>query len=75
MDNNTLSLPKRGRPASTPAQPAQPVKPDNSERNAVALAVLQGVVGSGVAIDNKFTLCRWCFDLADVFIEVANERE
>ena len=72
MDETTLSLPKRGRPASTPAQPA---KPDNSERNAVALAVLQGVVGSGVAIDNKFTLCRWCFDLADVFIEVANERE
>ena len=64
---NIETTPKRGRPAAS-------TKPDtNNRRNDVALAVLTGVVGSGVAVDNKWELCRWCYEMADAFIEVGDE--
>lgn len=65
---NIEATPKRGRPAKT-------IDETNTanRRNEVALAVLTGVVGSGVAIDNKWELSRWCYEMADAFIEVGNE--
>lgn len=65
---NIESTPKRGRPAKTIDETNK-----SNRRNDVALAVLTGVVGSGVAVDNKWELCRWCYEMADVFIEVGDE--
>ena len=67
---NIESTQKRGRPAKT-------IEDTNkaNQRQAVALAVLTGVVGTGVAIDNKWELSRWCYEMADAFIEVGNETD
>lgn len=62
--DNIESTPKRGRPA---------IKDTNTtnRRNEVALAVLKGVLsGSNVVVDNKHELSRFCYEMADVFIEV-----
>lgn len=60
------STPKRGRPAAA-------VKPDNSiTRNDVALAVLTAAMNNR-EVTNTYELVRYCFAVADVFIEVADE--
>lgn len=59
--------PKRGRPASTPAV-AQSNAPALSLRNTVALAVLQGIITGANVVDKKEVM-RYCFELADAFIE------
>ena len=48
-DINEQQLVKRGRPAKTIEETNK-----SNRRNEVALSVLTGVVGSGVAIDNKW---------------------
>lgn len=67
-DINEQQLVKRGRPAKTIEETNK-----SNRRNEVALSVLTGVVGSGVAIDNKWELSRWCYEMADAFIEVGDE--
>lgn len=67
-DINEQQLVKRGRPAKTIEETNK-----SNRRNEVALAVLTGVVGTGVAIDNKWELSRWCYEMADAFIEVGDE--
>lgn len=67
-DINEQQLVKRGRPAKTIDETNK-----SNRRNEVALSVLTGVVGSGVVIDNKWELCRWCYEMADAFIEVGDE--
>lgn len=67
-DINEQQLVKRGRPAKTIEETNK-----SNRRNEVALSVLTGVVGTGVAIDNKWELSRWCYEMADAFIEVGDE--
>lgn len=67
---NIETTPKRGRPAKTIDETNT-----TNRRNEVALAVLTGVVSSGVGIDNKWELSRWCYEMADAFIEVGNETD
>jgi hypothetical protein len=58
--------PKRGRPASTPQQSNASAL---SLRNTVALAVLQGIITYGSNVSDKEIVMRYCFELADAFIE------
>ncbi len=65
MENETTT-PKRGRPAAE-----QSGLPKN-RRNEIALAVLQSALNNR-EITNTYELVRYCFAVADVFIEVADE--
>lgn len=58
------TTPKRGRPAK--------VTEDN-RRNDVALTVLSGVLAGGHEVTNKYDLIRWCYEMADTFIEIGDE--
>ena len=65
--DNIETTPKRGRPAAS-------TKPDtNNRRNDVALAVLGAAVSSGVTVTDSKALIKWCFAMADQFIEIADE--
>lgn len=64
--DNIESTPKRGRPT---------IKDTNAtnRRNEVALSVLGAAVSSGVAVVDSKALIKWCFAMADQFIEIADE--
>lgn len=61
---NIETTPKRGRPAATSA--------NKIDRNTVALAVLAAAVNNR-EVTNVYELARYCFAVADAFIEVADE--
>lgn len=65
---NIETTPKRGRPAKT-------IDETNTinRRNEVALAILSGVLAGNNEITNKYELIRWCYEMADTFVEVGNE--
>lgn len=65
--DNIESTPKRGRPAKTIDDT------NNNRRNEVALAVLGAAVSSGVTVTDSKALIKWCFAMADQFIEIADE--
>lgn len=67
MDNIETTT-KRGRPAATINETNQ-----RSQRNAVALSVLSGVIAAGHEVTNTHELARWCYRMADAFIEVGDE--
>ena len=66
--DNIESTPKRGRPAKT-------IEDNNAtnRRNDVALSVLGAAVSSGVTVTDSKALIKWCFAMADQFIEIADE--
>lgn len=63
--DNIETTPKRGRP--TIAE-----QPNKNRRVAVALAVLQSALNNR-EVTNTYELVRYCFSVADIFIEVADE--
>lgn len=70
MNDNEQQQTKRGRPAKT----IEETNKDN-RRNEVALAILSGVIAGNNEITNKYELIRWCYEMADTFIEVGNETD
>jgi hypothetical protein len=65
MDNTETSA-KRGRPATVAEQSHK------NRRDAVALAVLQSALNNR-EVTNPYELVRYCFVMADIFIEVADD--
>ena len=65
---NIETTPKRGRPAKTIDETNT-----TNRRNEVALAILSGVLAGNNEITNKYELIRWCYEMADTFVEVGNE--
>lgn len=59
------STPKRGRPSIAEQS-------SKNRRNDVALAVLTAAMNNR-EITNTYELVRYCFSVADVFMEVADE--
>ena len=66
--DNIEATPKRGRPAKTIDETNT-----TNRRNEVALAVLGAAVSSGVTVTDSKALIKWCFAMADQFIEIADE--
>lgn len=66
--DNIDTTPKRGRPPKTIAETSA-----TNRRNEVALSVLSAAVSSGVTVTDSKALIKWCFAMADQFIEIADE--
>ncbi len=63
--DNIETTPKRGRLAIAEQS-------NKNRRDAVALAVLQSALNNR-EVTNTYELVRYCFSVADIFIEVADE--